>query len=384
MKRQFSASGVGPAKHWTLFPASTAGVSAIRLFAASIFAAAALAGCGSPGAPAPPSLNLPTPVQDLAAARAGDSVRLTWTMPTNTTDHVPLKHPIRAVVCRKLESATCTVIGNLTFDPGKNGSYTDRLSGDLAHGPARLLSYQVTLPNRAQKSAGASNSAISAAGEAPPPVAGLTGQVRQDGVLLSWHPATTVLPPSSQVSIVYSIQRVLVGPAAAGSKTPATVSLQVHVPGDADPGHALDTSALLNQQYRYTVRRVAGLTLSGRQIEIQGEPSEPLTIATADIFPPAVPRGLAAVADAAAGAIDLSWSPGTEADLAGYSLFRRDLESGLPAQRLPPTAGPIRTPSFRDTAVERGHTYAYSVSAIDQNGNESARSGEVTETLPSQ
>jgi fibronectin type 3 domain-containing protein len=39
--------------------------------------------------------------------------------------------------------------------------------------------------------------------------------------------------------------------------------------------------------------------------------------------------------------------------------------------------------SFRDTTAQRQHTYAYSVSAVDQNGNESKQSPEVEETLPS-
>jgi fibronectin type 3 domain-containing protein len=39
--------------------------------------------------------------------------------------------------------------------------------------------------------------------------------------------------------------------------------------------------------------------------------------------------------------------------------------------------------SYRDTAMQPGHTYAYSLSAVDQSGNESKRSPEVEETLPS-
>src|SRR5438874_3696192 len=46
-----------------------------------------LAGCGTPGAPQPPSLHLPEPVRDLRASRKGDKVTLTWTQPSETTDH---------------------------------------------------------------------------------------------------------------------------------------------------------------------------------------------------------------------------------------------------------------------------------------------------------
>ncbi len=57
------------------------------LFAVPL-ATSILAGCGMPGAPQPPSLNLPIPVNDLSAVRTGGEVALTWTMPTKTTAKV--------------------------------------------------------------------------------------------------------------------------------------------------------------------------------------------------------------------------------------------------------------------------------------------------------
>lgn len=173
------------------------------LFAALI---ALLAGCGSPGAPAPPSLNLPIPAQDLSAVRTENSVRLRWTMPSRTTDRLALKHPISAEVCRKLENGQCTVIGTVSFNPGQPAEYTDHLPADLVRGPPRLLIYGVNLRNHAQKSAGISNSAVTAAGVSPAAVTGLTYQVLRDGVLLSWHP-TAGGPLESQTSTVFRIRR---------------------------------------------------------------------------------------------------------------------------------------------------------------------------------
>src|SRR3954447_1081618 len=49
------------------------------------------AGCGTPGAPQPPSLRLPKPVSDLEAIRKGDDVYLRWTAPTKTTDNAGIK-----------------------------------------------------------------------------------------------------------------------------------------------------------------------------------------------------------------------------------------------------------------------------------------------------
>ncbi len=367
------------------------------LLAASL---ALLIGCGSPGAPAPPSLELPIPVQDLSAVRTENSVRLTWIMPSRTTDRLALKHPISAEVCRSLDSGPCTAIGAVSFNPGQPAEYTDRLPPDLVRGMPRLLAYGVDLRNHAHKSAGISNYAVTAAGVGPAAITGLTYQVRRDSVLLSWHPVAGG-PTESQISTVFRIrrERMTVGKAAnsASPKSssakippvnePPDVTLAIRVPAGADPGHALDTNAQPNQNYRYTVDRVSTLTVAGHSIEVQGQPSDPITVSTTDVFPPAVPRGLVAVADAAAGAIDLSWRPDSEVDLAGYYVYRRDTGTSLPAQRIPAAAAsnsqlPIATPAFRDTEVERGHTYAYSISAIDQSGNESPRSPEVVESLP--
>jgi hypothetical protein len=341
-------------------------------------------GCGAPAAPQPPSLNLPTPVLNLSAVRIGNSVHLAWTMPTHTTDHIALQHPVRVQVCRALENAVCADLGSLSLTAGKEGAYADELPADLAQGSDRLLRYEVLLNNHAGKSAGPSNTAYSAAGVSPPALTGLTGQVRGDGVLLNWQP---VAEPGRAVSFRIERLQLDVPTPQETPKSPlaptvpaAAQTLVVHEKDGVDPGHAIDSSALFNQRYRYVLERVVTAAVSGQAVEVQGLPSEPIVVATTDVFPPAVPQGLVAVADAAAGAIDLSWSPDTESDLAAYRVYRRDVQENVPAQRIA-SAG-VET-SYRDMGVQPGHTYAYSLSAIDQSGNESKHSQEVEETLPS-
>src|ERR1700753_2870327 len=94
-----------------------------------------LIACGSPAAPQPPSLNLPTPVLTLSAMRAGNAVHLAWTMPTRTTDRVALVHPVTVQICRALETAPCAKVGTLLLAPGGPGTFTDDLAADLAQGP---------------------------------------------------------------------------------------------------------------------------------------------------------------------------------------------------------------------------------------------------------
>ena len=320
-------------------------------------------GCGSPGAPQPPSLNLPTPVLNLSAVRIGNSVHLAWTMPTRTTDHIALQRPVKVQVCRALEKGACANVGSLSLEPGKEGTYTDELPAEFVQGPDRLLRYEVFLNNHAGKSAGPSNVAYSAAGVSPPAVTGLTAQVRGDGVLLSWQPVARareigVLPHRAPAT----------GPPPAPQETPksplapavpaASQTLVVHGKEGGDPGHAIDASALFNQRYRYSLERVATIAVSGQSVEVQGLPSEAIVVATTDVFPPAVPQGLVAVADAAAGAIDLSWSPDSDSDLAAYHVYRRDVHGDSTAQRIASVG--VET-SYRDAGAQPEHTYAYSV-----------------------
>jgi fibronectin type 3 domain-containing protein len=72
------------------------------------------------------------------------------------------------------------------------------------------------------------------------------------------------------------------------------------------------------------------------------------------------------------------WTPDTDTDLAGYNLYRRE-EGGAEMkinQQL------LSSSSYRDSSAVSGHTYFYSVSAVDARGNESAHSEEAHETLP--
>jgi hypothetical protein len=355
----------------------------LPFFALPLAMVCAMIGCGAPAAPAPPSLNLPTPVMNLSAVRIGDSVHLTWTMPTRTTDHLPLRHPVMTRICRAVDGGPCTSAGALNLAPGAAGAYTDALPSDLRHSPEHLLRYEVAVQNHAGKSAAPSNPAYSAAGNGPAAITELTGQVRPNGVLLSWTPV-----PDPGRSILFRIERLQLTTQAqpdtrnsplAPPATPPNQTLVVHGRDGEDPGHAIDSSALFNQRYRYVVERVASLEFSGRSVEIQGPASAAIEVATKDVFPPLVPQNLVAVADSAAGAIDLSWTPDSDSDLAAYRVYRREVQGGGPAQRVASVG--VET-SFRDTAVQPEHTYAYSVSAVDLSENESQRSAEVEETLP--
>jgi len=377
---------------------------AVAGMAACLTACILLSGCGLPGAPLPPSLNLPDRVTNLRASRSGNQVSLTWTMPKKTTDKVLLKGNVRVRVCWREAAATpCVTAAGLQLAPGANGAVTAALPAGLTAGSPRVLTWFVELDNDKGRSAGLSNPAAVLAGEAPPPVTGLTAEMAKDGVILRWTPA---VPTGAQSATAVRLLRTLLTPPAGKAKSaagnpaerktakqnqsplappPEPVEQTLMVPAGVAPGRALDKDIRFGETYEYRAQRVARVTVAGRTLELAGALTPPLLIHAVNIYPPAVPGGLVAVANPAANgeppSIDLSWQPDTEAGLAGYVVYRR--EDGEPWQRISP-AEPVVGPAFHDAHVEPGHTYEYAVSAVGQDGLESARSAAAEETVPNQ
>jgi hypothetical protein len=312
-------------------------------------------------------------VANLSAIRAGNQVALTWTMPKKNTDKLLLKGNVAVRICR----STCGA-GSVDMElaPGANGTFTDTLPAELAAGEPRPLTYFVELKNRNGRSAGPSNAASVLAGVAPPPVIGLTAEVRKSGVLLLW---------TNQDSSAIRLHRKLLTPPAAkpheGLFAPQPEPVEQSLLVEANARQTLDKSIRFGLVYEYRAQRIARVTVNNQTLELAGPLTPPVRVDAQDIFPPEVPTGLAAVATTGEtqSAIDLSWQPVADASLAGYIVYRREGEA--PWQRISP-AEPLRPPAFHDTQLLQGHTYRYAVTAIGQNGHESPRSAEAEESIP--
>jgi hypothetical protein len=352
---------------------------------------AMLAGCGMPASPLAPSLNLPTPVNDLAATRTGERIRLTWTMPTKNTDKLLLKGPVSVRVCMKQANAQdCVPVGTLQKAPGATVDVGQELPEQLATGVPRPLTYYVELLNKNGRSAGLSNPAMVAAGEAPASVLGLDAQIQKVGVVLHWN-APLDGPPATTVRLQ---RKLLTPPAALEANTdqnpsalppePTQQNLLVEVKDRALVG-AVDKDIRFGQTYEYRAQRVLRVQVDDKIMELDGPLSAPVTVEAKDVFPPTTPKGLAAVAVPAGSgvtaAVDLDWEPNVEADLAGYVVYRR--ENGGDWERVSPTVLLVG-PGYHDAHVQPGHTYEYSVTAVDQNGLESLRSDPAQEVVPNQ
>jgi hypothetical protein len=150
---------------------------------------------------------------------------------------------------------------------------------------------------------------------------------------------------------------------------------------DCSQPQFLDQTFEWEKHYNYFAAVVTVVSLPGRpEVEVEGNDTPIVQVFARDIFPPAVPSGLQAVFSGVGQApfVDLVWSPDTEADLAGYNIFRH--EEGSQPQKL--NSEPVKTPAYHDTNVQSGKKYFYSVSAIDERNNESAQSEEASEQVP--
>jgi len=351
-----------------------------------------ITGCASIGPPLPPSLELPRPPSDLRAARKGDRVTLTWTIPSLTTDRQSVRYLGETLVCRSLDPVLkqCgTWVGESAAPPDWAGakaksrrvsaSFTDILPAAMeqAH-PTGFATYAVEVLNAAGRSAGISNQVHVALVPTLPAFGGFSARATKEGVLISWEcTAGSVVVPGTEY--LFRIYR------RAEDKANETRIAQVEATACAAGSKEEQDRAFLDQSfewentyfYRGTV--VSEVDASGKT-EVEGDDTPEVKVFAHDIFPPAVPAGLQAVfsGQGQQAFIDLIWAPVTDADLAGYNVYRH--EEGAAAEKV--NAELVKTPAFRDERVSAGTSYFYSVSAVDQRGNESDRSEEAGERVP--
>ena len=340
-----------------------------------------LVSCGTPGAPMPPSLQLPQPVSDLKAARKGDTVSLSWTTPRETTDKTTLTRPGLTRVCRIVAEAVIDecpqpvgVLHALQTSPGKKVGFADVLPPQLQReNPTSFATFAVESVNDRGRSAGFSNQVRVTAAPTLPPPADFRAQVTPDGPVLMWT-GQLHEHESPDLGHFFRVYRRL-----EGAETD-TVLGEVRLQTQAE---AVMPDRSFEWEKTYVYRLTVVTTVNHGSVvvaEVEGDDSLPLKLAVHDSFPPAIPAGVQAVYSGQEPErfIDLTWAPDTESDLAGYNVYRR-VGAGTPVKV---NAELVRTPAFRDANVAPGATYYYSISAVDQRGNESGRSDEAYETVP--
>jgi hypothetical protein len=358
----------------------------LSILAALILSTLMLSGCGTPGAPQLPSLQLARPVDDLTASRKGNKVQLDWTLPRKNTDRTLVKNIPQTLVCRHDGTALmsgCTMVAAVPNPkseerhkkgeqpPALRVKFTDTLPASLGEqSPGGFVRYAVEVLNTRERAAGLSNQVVIPVAPTIAPPQDFTVKVEADGVLISWTGANVPVAPSG-LTYRYRVMR-----SPAGSN--AFIGL-----ADLEPnaeGFYLDKTFAWETKYDYHFTSVTLVHSQGINMTVEGDDSKSVGTFTRDIYPPAQPTGLQAVFSSVGQKpfVDLTWAPNMESDLAGYNVFRR-VEGGEPL-KLNKQLVPV--PSFRDDTAVPGKTYSYFVSAVDARDNESPRSAETREVVP--
>ena len=373
---------------------------------------ALMIGCAQTGPPLPPSLELPKPPGDLRANRKGDQVTLNWSEPTLTTDRQSVRYIGPTLVCRRVESEI-TQCGNpaalLPSPPAAHTAvaqrhkerksaadkptpeaYTDTVPANLLRAdPAAELTYAVEVLNRNARGAGLSNRVHVPAVESLPPPGDLAAALSGDGVELTWTSSAEAQKLFDELSgklpglqMRYRVYRHLEG---ADGESKGKDAIAGEVAFERGVVHFMDSSFDWEKTYLYRVTTVTFIKRADSEEQVEGDDSAPVRVVAHDVFPPSVPTGLQAAysGEGQKAFIDLIWGPVTNADLAGYNVYRSETGgSGTGEKMVKVNSELVKSPAYRDSAVESGKTYTYSVSTVDVRGNESGRSEETGEAVP--
>jgi hypothetical protein len=255
------------------------------------------------------------------------------------------------------------------------GTYTDSLPAQLqSDNPPGFMTYAIEVLNAGGRGAGLSNQARVPLVRTLAPPQNFAARVTGQGVVLSWNSDLPHADSAQAVHYVYRVYRCL-----EGSQVPI---LAGEIPAGGERSLSLtDSSIEWEKTYEYRAETVTVFAQENKpEVQVEGDDTPEIKVFADDVFPPAVPSGLQAVASGPGQKtfIDLVWAPVSDVDLDGYNVYRH--EEGFVAAKV--NAEVLKAPAYRDASVASGKSYVYSVSAVDVRGNESARSEEAGESVP--
>jgi len=342
------------------------------------------AGCGTPGPPQPPSLNLARPVSDLRATRTGDQISLGWTVPNETTDGATFRHRGSTKICRALnqpridQAAQCTVIATLATPAKQQTANAVTPVPTESAAASDYATFALQVDNDRGRTAGFSNQVQVPTATLSTLNGNLSSQLISDGVVVT----ANVIPRDEALTQTLELRRSEQG--APHESTVARRTLDLPTGEAANVELRDDSNFAWEKTYSYRVVIVASAQLpNGSTVVFDGAASAPIEVVAHDVFPPAIPAQVQAVfsgqLQGQQPSIDLTWNPVIDRDLAGYFVYRRRQDETSVTKL---NQQPLTTPAYSDKAVQPGNTYFYSVSAIDERGNESRRSEEESEAFP--
>jgi len=350
---------------------------------AGVAALLVLTGCASIAPPQPPSLDLPKPPSDLKAVRKGNSITLTWSVPTLTTDRQRARSLGATRICRSAAASALpqcgTPVGQVN-PPGSSSNknaagnmvatYVDNIASQMqSDNPDAFVLYAIEVQNGDGRSAGLSNVVRVPLIRTLAPPQNFQAHVVKEGVALSWTGGSAPSIQDARVQYKYHVYR----------RQDGTAGWMLAGEAVADKaGDYSLTDSSIEWEKTYDYRAAAATVLQSQPVESADTPE--VKVFADDVFPPAVPSGLQAVFSGPGQApfVDLIWSPVPDVDLAGYNVYRH--EEGAAAMKV--NREMVKSPAYRDAGVSAGKHYFYAVSSVDARGNESSRSEEAEESVP--
>jgi hypothetical protein len=350
-------------------------------------------GCGAPGEPTPPAPAVPVAVTDLTAHQAGDGMQLIFTLPAKTITGDRLASPPAVEIVRgapkpdgspdaKSFRVVYTIPGSIVENYVSEGhvKFIDPVApAETRAHPGSTLVY-VVRTRASKKRASANSNAVSVhIFPAPEAIAHLEARVTESAIELNWTAPTRT--SGGEPITAFSGYRVYRGEldpssteAASSDFSKAKWKSPLALLAPSDENSYRDTVFDFGKTYAYIVR--SAVLVEGNPIE--SSDSAPAIVSPRDTFPPAAPQNVVAavLSGATPGSVvvDLSWSINLETDLAGYRVYRSEQQDTRGKLSTPDL---LLAPAYRDTSVESGHRYWYSVTAVDRAGNESESSAAV-------
>jgi hypothetical protein len=362
------------------------------VFLASALAFLCAAGCGAPGEPTPPSPPVPLAITDLTAHQAGDGVQLIFTLPAKTVTGDRLSSPPAVEIVRGTPKAdgspdaksyrvVYTIPGSLVenYVAEDHVKFIDPVAPVEIRAHPGSLVYVVRTRASKKRASANSNSVSVRMFPVAEAITSLQARVTESAIELSWTAPTRTSggDPLSAFS-GYRIYRGELDPASAEAASTDLSKAKWKSPltllSSSDEGTYRDTLFDFGKTYAYIVRSVVLVETN----PLESADSVTAIVTPRDTFPPATPQNVIAAVLAGAtpdsALVDLSWSINLETDLAGYRVYRSGQQDTRGVLLTPDL---LLAPAYRDTSVEAGHRYWYSVTAVDRAGNESDGSAAV-------
>ena len=363
-----------------MIPRSRRAVVAISL----ALTAFALGGCGKKGPIVAPERRAPAPPSELRASVEERTIVVSWSNPRTRADGSRLRDLALVRLFRRDEVPDAPpkpamlsgdrVVGyqeivRIALDAAppagvqlQDGGVSVRDSGGLSFG--RRYVYVVTAEDAIGRSSPPSQRLVVTFLAAPAAPSSLAVQPGDKEVRLTWSAPSSFIDGSPITGELRYVVLRAAGEGALARVTPTPIA----------ETSSTDTGLENETTYRYAVQAVrvdpAGTAL--------GPASAAVAVTPVDTTPPSAPTRLIAIP--AAGSVRLAWNASPEEDVALYAVYRAE---GTGAFIRIATVQPITT-LYTDRNVQSGLTYRYVVTALDRarKANESARSNEVTVTVP--